>query len=197
MRRRIRRVRKGACGRRPVATLAPRPQAYLTDEAGQGLRPPKGHTWAPCGTRPVDKVRGTGGARVSIAGVACFRPGDRLCWNARASESTQVRGPAPLSVVLPGPQGKRNWEHAMSTGCYRSSSSPNTRLCRQRREEQPSLSSRAVVCVAQRLTRDIRRELSCHVRNHPPGEDDGGCAGGEGWYDQGRVGRVQPPMTHG
>ena len=31
MRRRIRRVRKGACGRRPAATLAPRPQAYLTD----------------------------------------------------------------------------------------------------------------------------------------------------------------------
>jgi hypothetical protein len=47
------------------------------DEAGQGLRPPKGRTWAPRGARPVVKVRGAGGGRVSIAGVACYRPGDR------------------------------------------------------------------------------------------------------------------------
>ena len=47
------------------------------DEAGQGLRPPKGRTWAPRGARPVVRVRGAGGARVSIAGVACYRPGDR------------------------------------------------------------------------------------------------------------------------
>jgi hypothetical protein len=47
------------------------------DEAGQGLRPPKGRTWAPRGTRPVVTVRGAGAGRVSIAGVACYRPGDR------------------------------------------------------------------------------------------------------------------------
>ena len=47
------------------------------DEAGQGLRPPKGRTWAPRGARPVVYVRGAGGGRVSIAGVACYRPGDR------------------------------------------------------------------------------------------------------------------------
>jgi hypothetical protein len=47
------------------------------DEAGQGLSPPKGRTWAPRGARPVVKVRGAGGGRVSIAGVACYRPGDR------------------------------------------------------------------------------------------------------------------------
>ena len=47
------------------------------DEAGQGLRPPKGRTWARRGTRPVVRVRGAGGGRVSIAGVACYRPGDR------------------------------------------------------------------------------------------------------------------------
>jgi len=29
-----RRVRKGACGRRPAATPAPRPQAYLTPRIG-------------------------------------------------------------------------------------------------------------------------------------------------------------------
>jgi DDE superfamily endonuclease len=47
------------------------------DEAGQGLSPPRGRTWAPRGARPVVKVRGAGGGRVSIAGVACYRPGDR------------------------------------------------------------------------------------------------------------------------
>ena len=47
------------------------------DEAGQGLRPPRGRTWAPRGARPVVRVRGAGGGRVSIAGVACYRPGDR------------------------------------------------------------------------------------------------------------------------
>jgi hypothetical protein len=47
------------------------------DEAGQGLSPPKGRTWAPRGARPVVKVRGAGGGRVSIAGVAYYRPGDR------------------------------------------------------------------------------------------------------------------------
>jgi hypothetical protein len=35
------------------------------------------HTRAPRGARPVVKVRGAGGGRVSIAGVACYRPGDR------------------------------------------------------------------------------------------------------------------------
>jgi hypothetical protein len=47
------------------------------DEAGQGLRPPKGRTWARRGARPVVRVRGAGGGRVSIAGVVCYRPGDR------------------------------------------------------------------------------------------------------------------------
>jgi transposase len=47
------------------------------DEAGQGLRPPKGRTRAPRGARPVVRVRGGGNGKVSIAGVACCRPGDR------------------------------------------------------------------------------------------------------------------------
>src|ERR1700756_1894021 len=47
------------------------------DEAGQGLRPPKGRTRAPRGARPVVRVRGGGNGKVSIAGVACYRPGDR------------------------------------------------------------------------------------------------------------------------
>jgi len=49
----------------------------LEDEVGQGLRPPEGRTWAPCGARPIVRVRGAGGGRVSIAGVACCRPGGR------------------------------------------------------------------------------------------------------------------------
>jgi len=47
------------------------------DESGQGLRPPKGRTWAPAGARPVVRVRGAGGGRVSVAGVVCYRSGDR------------------------------------------------------------------------------------------------------------------------
>ena len=37
--------------------------AYICfeDEAGQGLRPPRGSTWAPRGARPVVTVRGGGG----------------------------------------------------------------------------------------------------------------------------------------
>jgi hypothetical protein len=53
--------------------------AYLCfeDEAGQGLRPPKGRTWAPVGARPVVTVRGRGSGRINMAGVVCFRDGER------------------------------------------------------------------------------------------------------------------------
>ena len=62
------------------------------DEAGQGLRPPKGRTWAPRGARPVVRVRGAGGGRVSIAGVACYRPGTArtcttTCWSTGAARA--------------------------------------------------------------------------------------------------------------
>src|SRR6267142_5038157 len=77
MQRRIRRVRKGACGRQPVATLAPRPQAYLTDESGQGLRPPKGRTWGRRGCTPVVTVTGGHDTRVSLAALIAVRPGCR------------------------------------------------------------------------------------------------------------------------
>ena len=53
--------------------------AYICfeDEAGQGLRPPKGHTWAPRGCPPTVRVRRGGTGRVTIAGLTCFRPGER------------------------------------------------------------------------------------------------------------------------
>ena len=43
--------------------------AYICfeDEAGQGLRPPKGRTWAPRGARPVVRVRGAGGSSTDPA----------------------------------------------------------------------------------------------------------------------------------
>ena len=48
------------------------------DEAGQSLRPPKARTWARRGHTPVAVVSGKGGsARVSVAGLACYRPGTR------------------------------------------------------------------------------------------------------------------------
>ncbi|GGS69188.1 hypothetical protein GCM10010156_30180 [Planobispora rosea] len=48
----------------------------FADEAGQGLRPPKARTWAPRGARPVVHTRG-GKGRVTVAGVVCFRAGER------------------------------------------------------------------------------------------------------------------------
>ena len=47
------------------------------DESGQGLRPPKGRTWGRRGDTPVVRVRGGGTGRVNIAGLVCYRPGDR------------------------------------------------------------------------------------------------------------------------
>ncbi|MCC3769115.1 transposase [Streptomyces sp. UNOC14_S4] len=64
-----------AAGKSTAADLG----AYICfeDEAGQGLRPPKGHTWASRGKRPVVCVRGSNRGRVNIAGVLCFRAGER------------------------------------------------------------------------------------------------------------------------
>jgi transposase len=47
------------------------------DEAGQGLRPPKGRTWGRAGVTPVVRVPGRGSGRVSVAGLVCYRPGYR------------------------------------------------------------------------------------------------------------------------
>ncbi|WP_433509575.1 transposase [Nonomuraea sp. CA-143628] len=45
------------------------------DEAGQGLRPPKGRSWGPRGTTPVVKVSGGGSGTVMIAGLVATKPG--------------------------------------------------------------------------------------------------------------------------
>ena len=50
--------------------------AYICfeDEAGQALRPGKARTWAPRGRTPVTLVSGNAG-RLSVAGMACLKPG--------------------------------------------------------------------------------------------------------------------------
>jgi hypothetical protein len=45
------------------------------DEAGQTLRPPKARTWGRRGHTPVVKVSGKGSGRVSVADLACLKPG--------------------------------------------------------------------------------------------------------------------------
>ena len=60
-------------------TVAAQRQAWLVfeDEAGQTLRPPKARTWGRRGQTPVVPVSGKGSGRVSIAGLTCYRPGER------------------------------------------------------------------------------------------------------------------------
>jgi hypothetical protein len=64
----------GQASRLAAATGA---YACFEDEAGQNLRPPKARTWAPRGHTPVVRVSGKGSGRVSVAGLACYKPGTR------------------------------------------------------------------------------------------------------------------------
>jgi transposase len=47
------------------------------DEAGQTLRPPKARTWSRRGHTPTVMVSGKGSGRVSIAGLVCYKSGQR------------------------------------------------------------------------------------------------------------------------
>lgn len=47
------------------------------DEAGQSMAPPRARSWGRIGQTPVVRVRGRGSGRVSMAGMACFKPGRR------------------------------------------------------------------------------------------------------------------------
>ncbi|MFD1371052.1 transposase [Actinoplanes sichuanensis] len=49
----------------------------FADECGQTLRAHKATTWAPRGVTPVVKVTAKGTVRVSVAGLCCYRPGER------------------------------------------------------------------------------------------------------------------------
>nr|WP_237550698.1 transposase [Streptomyces sp. SID8354] len=46
-------------------------------EASQSLRPPRARTWGRVGRTPVVSVRGRGSGRVSVAGMTCFKKGER------------------------------------------------------------------------------------------------------------------------
>ena len=64
-----------APGKRTAAALGG--WIVVEDESGQSLRPPRPRTWARRGITPVIRVRGGGSGHVSVAGLACCRPGER------------------------------------------------------------------------------------------------------------------------
>ncbi len=41
------------------------------------MTPPHARTWGRIGQTPVVRVRGRGSGRVSMAGMACYKPGER------------------------------------------------------------------------------------------------------------------------
>lgn len=47
------------------------------DEAGHSMTPPRARTWGHKGSTPVVRVRGRGSGRVSMAGLTCYKPGQR------------------------------------------------------------------------------------------------------------------------
>lgn len=47
------------------------------DEAGFSMTPPVTRTWSRRGRTPVIRVRGRSRSRISIAALACFKPGER------------------------------------------------------------------------------------------------------------------------
>ncbi|WP_421673667.1 IS630 family transposase [Streptomyces europaeiscabiei] len=47
------------------------------DEASQSMTPPRARTWGRRGSTPVIRVRGRGSGRVSMAGMTCYRAGER------------------------------------------------------------------------------------------------------------------------
>ncbi|MFE9131975.1 hypothetical protein ACFYOF_42285, partial [Streptomyces sp. NPDC007148] len=54
-----------------------RAPGLLSDEAGQSMTPPRARTWGRIGQTPVVSVRGRGSGRMSMAGMTCYRPGQR------------------------------------------------------------------------------------------------------------------------
>jgi putative transposase len=70
-------VEGGDLGRGKTTAAALGAWIVFEDESGQSMRPPRARTWARRGHTPVIRVRAGGKARVSIAGLACYRPGYR------------------------------------------------------------------------------------------------------------------------
>src|SRR5205823_3171438 len=74
----LRREAHGGFGERPGETgreqSRHRAPGLLSDESGQGLRPPKGRTWGRRGHTPVVKVTGSSNRRVSLAALIAVKP---------------------------------------------------------------------------------------------------------------------------
>ncbi|WP_308299099.1 hypothetical protein [Streptomyces sp. GESEQ-35] len=49
----------------------------FADESGQMLRPPKARTWSRRGHTPCVRVRAAGSGRISLAGLVCYKAGQR------------------------------------------------------------------------------------------------------------------------
>ena len=49
----------------------------FADESGITLRPARARTWAPRGKTPIVTVAGRGGRKLSVAGIAAYRAGQR------------------------------------------------------------------------------------------------------------------------
>jgi hypothetical protein len=64
-----------AAGKRTAAAFGG--WIVFEDETGQSLRPPRSRTWARRGITPLIRVRGGGTGHVSVAGLACYRAGER------------------------------------------------------------------------------------------------------------------------
>ena len=56
------------------------------------MRPPRARTWGRRGVTPVIRVRGGGAGRVSVAGLACYRPGHRTRFMYRLHEYRGRKG---------------------------------------------------------------------------------------------------------
>jgi hypothetical protein len=88
--------------------VAARTAAWIcfADECGQTLKAHKATTWAPKGETPVVKVTARGTVRVSVAGLCCYRPGDRsrliyrtLTYRGRKGEPKGFREPELIGLL--------------------------------------------------------------------------------------------------
>ena len=78
----------------------------FADECGQTLRAHKATTWAPKGITPIVKVTAKGSVRVSVAGLCCYRPGERgrliyrtLLYRGRKGQPKGFREPDLISLL--------------------------------------------------------------------------------------------------
>ncbi|WP_406840960.1 transposase [Streptomyces sp. AHU1] len=73
---------------------------FFKDEAGQSMTPPRSRTWGRIGRTPVVRVRGRGSGRVSMAGMTCYKPGERSRRNLRDFlVRARIRLGRPIVVV--------------------------------------------------------------------------------------------------